>query len=156
MNKIIYILILFTLFSCQQEAVKKPTNFIDKNKMVDLIVDMKIAEKAKNVQNKDKKKNKNYMSFVFDKYQIDSLQFKENNDYYTNNIELYQEIYETVSTRLKDSVTKYKKIKKVNDSLAKLKKKKKLLLNKDKFKKPANNLIKKGEKRPIMSINSKK
>ena len=132
MNKIIYILILFTLFSCQQEAVKKPTNFIDKNKMVDLIVDMKIAEKAKNVQNKDKKKNKNYMSFVFDKYQIDSLQFKENNDYYTNNIELYQEIYETVSTRLKDSVTKYKKIKKVNDSLAKLKNKKKLLLNKDK------------------------
>ncbi|HIE45267.1 MAG TPA: DUF4296 domain-containing protein [Flavobacteriaceae bacterium] len=154
MNKIIYILTLFTLFSCQQEVVKKPTNFIDKNKMVDLIVDMKIAEKAKNIQNKDKKKNKNYMSFVFDKYQIDSVQFKENNDYYTNNIELYQEIYETVSTRLKDSVTKYKKIKKVNDSLAKIKKKEKLLLIKDKFKKPAK--IKKKKKRPVMSVNSKK
>ena len=80
------------------------------------------------------------MSFVFDKYQIDSLQFKENNDYYTNNIELYQEIYETVNTRLKDSVTKYKK---VNDSLVKLKKKKKLLLKKDKLKKPANAIKKK-------------
>ncbi len=134
MQKITFIFILFLAFSCKEKKPQKPTHFIDKNKMIDLIVDMKIAEKARTIQNKDKKKNINYMAYVYEKYKIDSTQFKENNDYYTDNIAQYQEIYETVQKRLKDSVAKYKKLKKVHDSIVRAKKKKKPKLKMDKKK----------------------
>lgn len=134
MQKLTFILLLFIAFSCKEKNQQKPTHFIDKNRMIDLIVDMKIAEKARTIQNKDKKKNINYMAYVYEKYKIDSVQFKENNDYYTDNITQYQEIYEEVQKRLKDSVTKYKKIKKVNDSILREKKKNKPKLKLDKNK----------------------
>jgi len=134
MQKLTFILLLFFAFSCKEKKPQKAAHFIDKNKMIDLIVDMKIAEKARTIQNKDKKKNINYMAYVYEKYKIDSVQFKENNDYYTDNIAQYQEIYEEVQKRLKDSVAKYKKIKKVNDSILREKKKKKPKLKLDKSK----------------------
>lgn len=136
MRKIVLIFVLIVIFSCEQEESKKPINFIEKDKMIDLIVDMKIADKARTIINKDKKKNLNYMSVVFEKHNIDSLQFKENNAFYTENIELYKEIYLVVQARLKDSVAKYKDIKRVNDSITKQKRKNKSLLDKKNIKKP--------------------
>ncbi len=130
MNKIAYIFIFLFIFSCNTEKTKKPNNFIEKDKMIDLIIDMKIAEKARTIQNKKKKKNLNYMAVVFEKHQIDSTQFKDNNAYYTDNIELYYEIYQTIQTRLKDSVSKYENLKKITDSLKRAENKKKLELNK--------------------------
>lgn len=138
MNKIAYIFIFLFIFSCNTEKTKKPNNFIEKDKMIDLIIDMKIAEKARTIQNKKKKKNLNYMAVVFEKHQIDSTQFKDNNAYYTDNIELYYEIYQTIQTRLKDSVSKYENLKKITDSLKRAENKKKLELNKQKKKLPIN------------------
>ena len=124
MKNLLYILILIILFSCNKEEIKKPQNFIEKDKMIDLILDMKIAEKARTIINKNKKKNQKYMSLVFEKYKIDSTQFKENNDYYTEKLELYEEIYQEVQKRLNDSVKKYEDLKKEKDSIARLKRKK--------------------------------
>lgn len=122
MGKISVLILLLIIFSCSKKEIKKPTNFIEKDRMINLIFDMKVAEKAKNIPNKDKKKNLNYMSFIFEKYNIDSIQFKESSDYYTDNIGQYQDIYEKVQLRLKDSIEKYKKRKKEKDSLTQLKK----------------------------------
>jgi hypothetical protein len=132
MKKLIYILILIISFSCNKEEIKKPKNFIEKDKMIDLILDMKIAEKARTVPNNNKKKNRNYMSLVYEKYHIDSTQFKENNDYYTERLEVYEEIYKAVQKRLNDSVEKYEVLKKEKDSIARAKNKKKKNLNTDK------------------------
>ncbi len=105
------------MLSCNSNGVKKPSNFIPKETMINLLVDMKISNKTRNIKNINKKKNLNYMGFVFDKYQIDSTQFKENNIYYVNHIEKYQEIYIEVDKRLKDSLAKYENVIKKNDSI---------------------------------------
>ena len=123
MKKALYIfLVSLIIFSCKKDAIKKPENFISKDKMIDLLVDMKIASKARSIKNRDSKKNLNYMSFVFEKYQIDSTQFKENNVYYVHHIEQYQEIYAAVQLQLKDSLAKYENIIKVRDSINREKK----------------------------------
>ncbi len=120
MKNIRYILLLVLIYSCKPKVVDKPANFIPKEKMVDLLVAMKIAAKTKNFKNKKLQKGKNYMALVFEKYKIDSAQFRENNNYYVNNIEEYQEIYKKVHLRLKDSLAKYEKIGKKIDSLLKV------------------------------------
>ncbi len=126
LNMISYIIVLIIItFSCNERKLNKPKKFIDKSTMINLIFDMKVAEKTKNITDKYKKKNQDYLSFVYEKYKIDSLQFKENNDYYTENLGLYREIYKAVQQRLNDSIVKYKKIKKNKDSLARLKKEEK-------------------------------
>ena len=114
MKQLIYILILFLLFSCNS---KKPENFIPKDKMISLLVDMKIASKTRNIKNNELKKNLNYMEFVYNKHKVDSTQFKENNSYYIDHIEMYQEIYAEVDRRLKDSLAKYEKQVKKTDSI---------------------------------------
>jgi len=132
MKTSLYIIILSILFSCQKKEIKKPNNFIEKNKMINLILDMKIAEKSRTIPTKNKKRNINYMSFVYEKYNVDSTQFKENNNYYIENLELYEEIYNEVNNRLKDSVKKYERLKKEKDSIAKKNKKDKLKLKNNK------------------------
>jgi len=120
MKNIIYLSLLLYFFSCENaDNSKKPANFIEKEVMINLLLDMKIAQKARTVKNIEKKKNQNYMSTVFDKYQIDSVQFQKNNDYYTEHLDLYHELYTEVQKRLKDSLQKYELIKKQKDSLKK-------------------------------------
>lgn len=120
MKNIIYILLFVFVYSCKPKVVNKPDNFIPKEKMIDLLVDMKIASKTKNFKNKKLQKGENYMTFVFEKHKVDSAQFRTSNTYYVNNIEEYQEIYNKVHLRLKDSLAKYEKIGKEIDSLLKL------------------------------------
>ncbi len=123
MKNIIYILILILGFSCKKEKMKKPENFIPKEKMVALLVDMKIANKTKTIKTINLKKDLNYMSYIFEKYKIDSVQFKENNAYYVNHIVEYEDIYKEVQRRIKDSLAKYEKIVKTTDSIAREKRK---------------------------------
>lgn len=122
MKTIIYIVILILFFSClPKEEVKKPANLIPKNKMIDLLVDMNIAKGTRNIKNKKQKKNLNYMSYVYDKHQIDSSQFKESNAYYIYNNVIYQSIYNEVHRRIKDSLNKYEIPIKIADSIKKAK-----------------------------------
>lgn len=122
-----FLIIISIAFSCDNDKVKKPENFIPKEKMINLLMDMKIANKTRNIKNLDLKKNVDYMANVYNKHQVDSVQFKENNAYYVDNIEEYLDIYQEVERRLNDSLNKYKTIKKIRDSVVKSKKTKKVL-----------------------------
>lgn len=101
-------LILLTLLACENRVnYQKPEKFIPKEQMVDLLFDMHMAVGSSNLTNLNLEKNRNYMSIVYEKYGIDSTQFKLNNIYYTSNIDEYEEIFEEVERRLdklKDSV----------------------------------------------------
>jgi len=125
MKNIFYILILLItfLFSCKKDTIEKPKNFIPKDKMIALLVDMKIANKTKTIKTKKLEKDLNYMSYIFEKHNIDSTQFKENNEYYIYHIVQYEDIYIEVQKRIKDSLAKYKKIVKTKDSLDRVKRK---------------------------------
>ncbi|AXT18362.1 DUF4296 domain-containing protein [Flavobacteriaceae bacterium AU392] len=100
-----YILFLILITSCHNNTIekpKKPKNLISKEKMVDILYDMTIITHAKSTQ-KRILENKGFQPerYVFEKYNIDSLQFTESNEYYTFNIDDYQQIYIELDIRFK-------------------------------------------------------
>lgn len=96
-----FILMLF-LFACKENVnYKKPENLISKSQMTDILFDMHLVVGTSNVKNLNLEKNRNYMSLVYEKYGVDSIQFAESNLYYTAEIQEYEEIFEEVERRMK-------------------------------------------------------
>ncbi len=124
MNKFIYILILSVFFgACTSNTIiKKPKNLIAKEQMVDLLTDIFIAEGGDNIKNINLQRNANYFPFVFEKYQIDTIRFRESNYYYTSRIDDYDEILEKIDARLKELKQQYDVEIKLTDSLERVKK----------------------------------
>ncbi|PHS53278.1 MAG: hypothetical protein COB01_04875 [Lutibacter sp.] len=124
MNKNIYIIILSIFLSActSNTIIKKPENLIPKDQMVDLLADLYIAKGGDNIKNINLQRNVNYFPFVFEKYQIDSIRFKESNYYYTSRIDDYDEILGKVDERLKALKKQYDDENILNDSLAIIKK----------------------------------
>lgn len=102
--------------------MKKPKDLIPKDQMVDLLTDLMLANGGDNVKNLNLKRNTNYFPFVFDKYQIDTVRFKESNYYYTSRIDDYDYILGEVKERLTTLKKKYEAEIKVRDSIDRLKK----------------------------------
>lgn len=83
------------------EKPKKPKDLIKKQDMVNILYDMSILTASKGV-NKKLLENNGIMpeNFVFEKYGIDSLQFVLSNEYYTYNLDIYEDIFNSVKERL--------------------------------------------------------
>ena len=102
MTKILSIILLFLLsISCNSNAIKKPENLIEREKMVDIIYDLSILEAAKSqkpivLEQYQIQSN----SYVYKKYQIDSLQFANSVKYYATDFENYHTIYDSVNKRI--------------------------------------------------------
>lgn len=97
--------------------IKKPDHLIPKNQMVDLLTDMLIASGAENIKNSNLERNVNYLPLVYEKYGIDSTQFKESNYYYTSRIDDYEKILKKVDERLKSIKKELDQKIKLQDSL---------------------------------------
>ena len=125
MNKISLLLSFVFLSSCTSNTIfKKPQDLIPRDTMSLLIQDMMIASSAKFIKNVHKQKKINYMSFVYDKYKIDSVRFQNSNFYYISKIDLYEEIITDAKVKLEDKKKFFTKIKATQDSINKLKRKK--------------------------------
>ena len=120
MNKYIYILFIsFSIFSCTSNTIlKKPDNLIPEDQMVDLLTDLMLAVNAETTKNLDLKRKVNYHPLVFEKYNIDSTQFKESNFYYTSRVDDYDVILLKVEERLKALNKKFETLKREEDSIA--------------------------------------
>lgn len=119
MNKYFYILFL-TLFliNCTSNTIiKKPDDLISKDQMVDLLTDMFLAIGGENIKNIHLERRVNYFPLVFEKYQIDSTQFKESNFYYISKIDDYDEILRRVDKRLKAQREVFEKERELQDSI---------------------------------------
>ncbi|MBI9041011.1 DUF4296 domain-containing protein [Lutibacter sp.] len=101
--------------------IKKPDNLIPENQMVDLLTDLLVASGAENVKNLQLKRKVNYYPLVFEKYNIDSVQFKESNYYYSTKVDEYNQIIRKVETRLSDMLNQYEKERRTKDSLSNFK-----------------------------------
>ncbi|MGB5384702.1 MAG: DUF4296 domain-containing protein [Lutimonas sp.] len=100
--RLAFLLLIFVL-ACQGKThIEKPVNLIPPDVMEDLLYDMYVANGAVSVENVNKEKNINYMYFVSQKYQIDSVRFSISNDYYTSQVDEYSKILERVKTRLEE------------------------------------------------------
>lgn len=95
--------ILLLVSGCGDEAVKKPDNLIEKDKMVDIIYDLSLVEAIRSQRpTVFEKNNINPNTYIYKKYGIDSLQFAKSNEYYASDIKGYKKIYEEVSKRLQE------------------------------------------------------
>ena len=102
MRVLFYLLFTLFLFSCfNDKSVKKPSDLIPQDKMVDILSEFIIINSA---QGSNKKflelKMKNPVDYVYKKYSIDSLQFENSNAYYSANIEIYSSIYDSIKMKL--------------------------------------------------------
>ena len=127
MKKLSLLLLFIFFISCTSNTIfKKPKDLIPRDTMSLLIQDMMIASSAKFVKNMNMQKKINYMSFVYDKYKIDSIRFQNSNFYYISKIDLYEEIITDAKVKLEDKKKFYSKIRTTQDSIKKTKRKKKL------------------------------
>ncbi|XMO88425.1 DUF4296 domain-containing protein [Algibacter sp. AS12] len=94
--------ILFMALACTNlKGPEKPENLISKEKMVDILIDARLITSA-NSKNKLIMRNSglDMNNYVFEKHNIDSLQFALSNSYYSYYVEEYEDIY----TKLTDSL----------------------------------------------------
>ncbi len=155
MKKIAFILFVgFVFLACNNnkiEVPKKPDNLLSTTKMVNVLYDMAIVNAAKGTNKKMiQNKGLNPQEFIFNKHDIDSLQFADSNNYYTYFPDVYEDIYEQVRFRLENRKKGYKAIldreEKEMDSLSRLSRRKKdsLLLKRKPGDKADPFLVKKG------------
>ncbi|MBZ9728133.1 DUF4296 domain-containing protein [Salegentibacter sp. JZCK2] len=113
--------------ACQDiEKSERPDDLIPEDKMVDIITEISLMQSARNFSKRIFEntgiKGKEY---IFEKYDIDSVQFKHSNDYYADNYEIYQRIYDSVKQgfeRMKVKLdTLQQQERRVKDSIAEAK-----------------------------------
>jgi len=121
----IFIGVVFLVVSCYQyKKPEKPKNLISKNKMVDILIDVRLISSA-NATNKKIMEDHgiNPETYVFTKHDIDSLQFALSNDYYAFYSKEYEAIYTKVIDSLKELESFYKALELKEEEEAKAKKK---------------------------------
>lgn len=138
---ITYLLVLLFFSSCHEvKRPEKPTRLLSETEMVNILVDMAIVSSAKGVNKKAFEKNGIVPDqFIYEKNNIDSLVFAESNNYYAFDIKKYESIY----TRVKDSLTQ------LRDAY-------KLIENKEKEVKRKEDSIKRASKKALKSKKLKK
>ena len=115
-----FFLVVSILFfiSCENLEVKKPSNLISEDQMVEILYDMVLINSAKGVNKKLLQKNiNNPEAYIFKKHNIDSLQFAESNAYYTFKNEVYKSIYEKLELKLTTQKTKLEALLKEKNSI---------------------------------------
>ena len=114
-------LLSFLVISCTSNTIlKKPDDLIPRDKMVNLLTDLLLANSADNIRNTQDKRNVQYFPLVFEKYQVDSAQFRASNYYYTSRIDDYDKIMKEVETRFQTLIVTYQKEQRETDSLKRL------------------------------------
>lgn len=133
----IHIVLCLFLMSCTSNTIfEKPEDLISPSTMEDVLTEMFIATGAERVTNKFGKREENYFPIIFNKYKIDSAQFKRSNLYYTSQIDAYDAILKEVERRLKYKKDSISKITKQQDSINRIdtKLRSSIRANKDKVK----------------------
>ena len=114
LKSILVLLLIVSYTSCQD--VKKPeipTDLISQDIMVDILTDVYISNASRNVNNKlIIKRNLQLDSIIYNKYNVDSLQFVVSNTYYSSDLRTYGNLLTQVQNVLvllkkeKDSIYK--------------------------------------------------
>lgn len=121
MTRLSYLFVAFLLFlSCTSNTIlEPPKDLISKEKMISVYVDLHLAQSGSGVKNIHDRRNENYYQLVYDKYQIDTVQFKISNEYYASLIDEYHAMLMEVEKRLTNMQDKYQEAREVEDSIKK-------------------------------------
>lgn len=102
--------ITITMIGCgKMSGPKKPHDLISKEKMVAILIDAKLITSASFTNKNIMKRNGIEVNhYIFEKYQIDSLQFALSNNYYAFHIKDYEAILNKVTDSFEALKTTYK------------------------------------------------
>lgn len=102
MKNFVLFLIFLAFLGCQDvKFPEKPENLMTEDQMVDVLTEVYLINSARSLDNKTIIQSKVQLdSFVFKKFNIDSLQFALSNAYYTSNLNTYNRLFARVDERL--------------------------------------------------------
>lgn len=96
------------LLACDGKKYPEPDKLISEDNMVKIISEFMVINAAKGINKTILEEHiEDPTTYVFKKFQIDSLQFEQSNAYYSRNIESYKAIYEQVRQYLETKKTEY-------------------------------------------------
>lgn len=114
--------------SCQDlKKTEKPEDLIPEDKMIDVLTEMSLMYAARNY-NKQKLENTGIKpdEYIYERFDIDSLQFERSNNYYAEQYNQYERMYDSVKLRIQALKTRLDSIRevevKIEDSIKKAKK----------------------------------
>ncbi len=121
MKKIVLFFFGVLFLSCGEKVVEEPENLIPKEKMTHILYDLALLNSTKSAFSSDfNKTGIDIMEFLYEKYDIDSVQFAQSDLYYASVPLEYQSMYEDVEGLLeKRSNALEAMTKKRNDSIRK-------------------------------------
>ena len=100
--KYLFLILILSLLSCQDvNKMEKPDDLIPKDKMADVLLEMALLQGAKSADRRAfEETGLKPESYIWERFDIDSLQFVESSNYYAENYSEYQKIYLEVQQRL--------------------------------------------------------
>lgn len=103
-----FLLLILFLFSCAKEKIQKPANLIPEDTMVEILYDINLLQALRNTNYAVySQKNINPETYIYKKYNIDSLQLAESNQYYITDIDNYEKLLDKVISKINEEKTKY-------------------------------------------------
>ena len=100
MKKIIFFCLAILAIGCNNSVIEKPSNLIEKDKMVDILYDISLLETVKSQGIKSRISQSEINQYILKKYKIDSLQLISSNKYYASDAEEYKRMFEKVKAKL--------------------------------------------------------
>ena len=101
MKQVLFLFVSLFVISCSKNPVPKPDNLLDEEVMVDIIYDISILQATDgSMSYKLTEHNIKMNQYIFEKYKIDSITYRENQRYYAANARAYKKIYKKVIERL--------------------------------------------------------
>lgn len=92
--------------------MERPENLISEEKMVDVLTELSILHGTRTFDRRSLEKTGLQLEqYLFEKYDIDSVQFAKANAYYVENPSVYVRIYDSVKARLETLKVKYETLK---------------------------------------------
>lgn len=100
MKKLFVFLGLMLMISCNDKAVEKPANLIEKEEMINILYDITLLQSAENVNTaKLYEQGIKANEFIYKKYNIDSVTFAQSNRYYASDPHNYKKMFGEVYHR---------------------------------------------------------
>ncbi|UGU18021.1 DUF4296 domain-containing protein [Sinomicrobium kalidii] len=110
LRNILPFVVLLSVLSCKDKTVEKPDNLIRKDRMTDILVDIALMNAIRGVDTDIFNKEEiTPEAYIYQKHNIDSLQFAQSNTYYAARPVDYASMYKEVETRLKTMKDEFEK-----------------------------------------------
>ena len=101
MKQVLFLFISLLMISCSKNPVPKPDNLLDDEVMVDIIYDISILQATDGSMPQKLIENDIKMDqYIFEKYKIDSVTYRQNQLYYAGDARKYKKLYKKVLERL--------------------------------------------------------